>query len=50
MEFDADENVVSIEEKPEAPKSNFAVPGIYFYDNQVVSMAEKVKTIGARRD
>jgi glucose-1-phosphate thymidylyltransferase len=43
VEFDADENVVSIEEKPESPKSNFAVPGIYFYDNQVVSMAEKVK-------
>ena len=43
VEFDADENVVSIEEKPESPKSTFAVPGIYFYDNQVVQLAEKVK-------
>lgn len=43
VEFDADENVISIEEKPASPKSNFAVPGIYFYDNQVVQLAEKVK-------
>lgn len=43
VEFDAAENVLSIEEKPQKPKSNFAVPGIYFYDNQVVKMAEKVK-------
>ena len=33
----------SIEEKPEKPKSNFAVPGMYFYDNNVVSMAENLK-------
>ncbi len=43
VEFDAAENVLSLEEKPQKPKSNFAVPGIYFYDNQVVKMAEKVK-------
>ena len=43
VEFDADENVISIEEKPASPKSNFAVPGIYFYDNQVVRLAEEVK-------
>ncbi|MEW6083509.1 MAG: glucose-1-phosphate thymidylyltransferase RfbA [Chloroflexota bacterium] len=43
VEFDADENVLSLEEKPENPKSNFAVPGIYFYDNQVVTLAEQVK-------
>jgi len=43
VEFDTNENVISIEEKPESPKSNFAVPGIYFYDNQVVQLAEKVK-------
>ncbi|MCC6298133.1 MAG: glucose-1-phosphate thymidylyltransferase RfbA [Anaerolineales bacterium] len=43
VEFDADENVLSLEEKPANPKSNFAVPGIYFYDNQVVSLAEQVQ-------
>lgn len=43
VEFDADENVLSLEEKPEDPKSNFAVPGIYFYDDQVVTLAEQVK-------
>lgn len=43
VEFDADEKVLSIEEKPESPKSNFAVPGIYFYDRHVVHMAEQVK-------
>ncbi|MBV6450560.1 MAG: Glucose-1-phosphate thymidylyltransferase 1 [Anaerolineales bacterium] len=43
VEFDAAENVLSLEEKPQKPRSNFAVPGIYFYDNQVVKMAEKVK-------
>jgi glucose-1-phosphate thymidylyltransferase len=43
VEIDADENVLSLEEKPENPKSNFAVPGIYFYDSQVVNMAEAVK-------
>jgi glucose-1-phosphate thymidylyltransferase len=43
VEFDADENVISLEEKPARPKSNYAVPGIYFYDHQVVKLAEAVK-------
>lgn len=43
MEFDEKENVLSIEEKPKQPKSNYAVPGIYFYDDQVVKYAESLK-------
>lgn len=42
VEFDADGKVISIEEKPEFPKSNYAVPGIYFYDNDVISIAEHI--------
>jgi glucose-1-phosphate thymidylyltransferase len=42
-EFDKDNNVVSIEEKPEKPKSNYAVVGLYFYPNSVVEIAKKVK-------
>ena len=43
VDFDAEGNVLSIEEKPEQPKSNFAVPGIYFYDNDVVEIASNIK-------
>ena len=43
VEFDKDNKVISIEEKPEKPKSNFAVPGIYFYDNDVVKIAKNLK-------
>jgi glucose-1-phosphate thymidylyltransferase len=43
VEFNADRKVISIEEKPKSPKSNYAVPGLYFYDNEVVKIAKALK-------
>ncbi|MBD0831222.1 glucose-1-phosphate thymidylyltransferase RfbA [Aestuariibaculum sediminum] len=43
VEFDSENKAISIEEKPEHPKSNFAVPGIYFYDNSVIEIAKNIK-------
>lgn len=43
VEFDKEYNVISLEEKPEKPKSNYAIPGLYFYDNKVVEIAKNLK-------
>lgn len=43
VEFDKDYNVLSIEEKPKNPKSNYVVPGLYFYDNDVIEIAKNIK-------
>jgi glucose-1-phosphate thymidylyltransferase len=43
VEFDKQKKVISIEEKPESPKSNYAIPGLYFYDNEVISIAKNLK-------
>lgn len=43
VEFDNHKNVISLEEKPQNPKSNFAVPGLYFYDNRVIEIAKNVE-------
>lgn len=43
VEFDKNFNVISIEEKPENPKSNYAIPGLYIYDNEVINIAKSIK-------
>jgi len=43
VEFDKDWNAISLEEKPDQPKSNYAVTGLYFYDNRVVDVAKEIK-------
>ena len=49
MEFSRNNKVINIEEKPEKPKSNFAVTGLYFYDNKVVEYAKSLRKISKGR-
>ena len=42
VEFDEDGNAISVEEKPQKPKSNYAIPGLYFYDNSVIEIAKNI--------
>lgn len=43
VDFDSEGRVIGIEEKPKVPKSNYAVPGLYFYDNNVINIAKKIE-------
>ncbi len=45
VEFDSNYNIISLEEKPDKPKSNYCITGLYFYDNRVVELAKKVKPL-----
>ena len=49
VEFAPDGRVLSLEEKPAQPKSNYAIPGVYFYDTEVVGLARKPEALDARR-
>ena len=49
VEFDAEGRAISLEEKPAQPRSNYAVPGLYFYDNDVIEDRQPAPTVGARR-
>ena len=48
VEFDKDGNAISIEEKPKNPKSQYAVPGLYIFNNEVINISKNLKTICSR--